>query len=70
MGFKQIRGKPLKFLGAGFKHVQGDPLCHKYIAPPKVDRIWGIWGSYYDMLEAIFYLLKGDYEPRVLGFKV
>ena len=28
--------------------------------------MWGIWGSYYDIPKAIFYLLKGDY--RVLGF--
>ena len=25
-----------------------------------VDRIQGIWGSYYNMPEAIFYLLKGN----------
>ena len=25
------------------------------------DRIWGIWGSYYNIPKAIFYLLKGDY---------
>ena len=28
----------------------------------EVDRIWGIWGSYYNMPNAIFYLLKGDYR--------
>ena len=26
---------------------------------PQVDRIWGIWGSYYSIPKAIFYLLKG-----------
>ena len=26
-----------------------------------MDRIWGIWGSYYNIPKAIFYLLKGDY---------
>ena len=31
-------------------------------SPPEVDRIWGIWGSYYNILKAIFYLLKGDYK--------
>ena len=30
-------------------------------SPPYVDRIWGIWGSYYNIPKAIFYLLKGDY---------
>ena len=29
-----------------------------------MDRIWGIRGSYYNMPEAIFYLLKGDYSYR------
>ena len=28
--------------------------------PPSVDRIWGIWGSYYNIPEPIFYLLKRD----------
>ena len=31
------------------------------LSPPQVDRIWGIWGSYYNIPKAIFYLLKGDY---------
>ena len=26
-------------------------------------RIWGIWGSYYHIPKAIFYLLQGDYKP-------
>ena len=30
-------------------------------SPPSVDRISGIWGSYYKMAKAIFYLVKGDY---------
>ena len=30
-------------------------------SPPQVDRIWDIWGSYYHIPKAIFYLLKGDY---------
>ena len=29
-------------------------------SPPKVDRIYGTWGSYYNIAEAIFHLLKGD----------
>ena len=32
-------------------------------SPPYVDRIWGIWGSYYTIPQAIFYLLKEDYKP-------
>ena len=36
-------------------------------SPPSVDRIWGIWGSYYNIPKAIFNLLKGD--CRVLGFQ-
>ena len=31
----------------------------------EVDRIWGIWGSYYNIPKAIFYLLKGDYMGRI-----
>ena len=27
-----------------------------------MDRIWGIWRSYSNIPEAIFYLLKGDYS--------
>ena len=26
--------------------------------------IWGIWGSYYNIPKAIFYLLKEDYKPQ------
>ena len=33
-----------------------------FIVPPQVDRIWVIWGSYYNIPKAIFYLLKGDYN--------
>ena len=34
--------------------------------PPKVDRIWGIWGSNYNIPKAIFYLLKSDYRVKGL----
>ena len=27
-------------------------------------RIWGIWGSYYNIPKAIFYVLKGDYSSE------
>ena len=33
-------------------------------SPSQVDRIWGMWGSYYKIPKAIFYLLKGDYNPK------
>ena len=29
---------------------------------PTLSRIWGIWGSYYNIPKAIFYLLKADYN--------
>ena len=35
-------------------------------SPPEVDRIWGIWGSYYNTSEAIFYAIG----CRVLGLEV
>ena len=39
------------------------PGCHTRVySPPLVDRIQGIWGSYYHIPKAIFYLLKGDYR--------
>ena len=28
-------------------------------SPPYVDRIWGIWRSYFNIARAIFYLLEG-----------
>ena len=31
-------------------------------SPPEVHRIWGIWGSYYTIPKAIFYILKGGYK--------
>ena len=37
-------------------------------SPAKVDRIWGMWGSYSNILTAIFYLLKGTIEIRVFRF--
>ena len=38
-----------------------EPLVY---SPPKVDRICGIWGVYYNIPKAIFNLLKGDYTPH------
>ena len=34
----------------------------QHIVPLKVDRIWSIWGSYFNIPKAIFYLLKVDYN--------
>ena len=34
-------------------------------SPPLVDRIWGIWRSYYAIPKAVFYLFKGDYRRAV-----
>ena len=31
------------------------------LLPPEINRIWGIWESYYNLPKAIFYLRKGDY---------
>ena len=39
--------------------------------PPQVDRIWGMWGSYYNIFKAICYLLKRDpksYSPKTVYF--
>ena len=41
---------------------QGVYICLLAYSPLKVDRIWGIWGSYRNIAKAIFYLLKGDYR--------
>ena len=38
------------------------PRTHVTIIVSQVDRIWDIWESYYNIPEAIFYLLKGDYN--------
>ena len=44
-------------------YSRGTPNPKPY-SPPKVDRIWGIWGSYYNIPKTIFYLLKGDYSSK------
>ena len=31
-------------------------------SPPEVDRIWGIWGTYFHIAKAILYRLKGHYS--------
>ena len=41
-----------------------NPQTPNAYSPRKVDRIWGIWGSYYTLPKAIFHLLTGDYKPK------
>ena len=36
--------------------------CARTTGPPYANRIWGIWGSYNDVPQAMFYLLMGDYN--------
>ena len=43
---------------------QNSGYPYKGCSPPLVDRIWAIWGSYYNIPKAIFYLLKGDYKAK------
>ena len=43
---------------------QGNTIRMRYTyiyIPPEVDRMWGIWGSYY-ICPKPHYLLKGDYK--------
>ena len=42
-----------------YSYIYLNPLGH---SPSKVDRIWGIWGSYSSMPKAMFYLPKRDYK--------
>ena len=44
-------------------------LGFRVYSPPQVDRIWGIWGSYYTIPQAIFYLLNGAYKTFVRSGK-
>ena len=41
-------------------------MPNKY-SPPEVDRLWGMWGSYYILPKDIFHLLKGDYGHNFLA---
>ena len=36
------------------------PPILQIMFPPKYVGVWDIWGSYYDIPKAIFYLLKGN----------
>ena len=59
-GLQSVRGANLKALTASLL-----PWELKVFCPPEVDRLWGIWGSYYNIPKAIFYLLKGTIGSRV-----
>ena len=54
-------GQPDRRRHAQQMGVAGYALAMNY-NPPEVDRIWGIWGSLYNIPKAIFYLLNGDYR--------
>ena len=41
-----------------------------YYSPRYVDRIWVIWGAYYNTPKAIFYLLEGDYNMEAFTCSV
>ena len=44
---------------AAFRNRKKAGTVTKPNSPPEVDRVWRIWGSYYNIPKAIFYLLKG-----------
>ena len=55
---------PLRALGGPYGSSvsfsqSGCKLAGKTYSPPQVDRIWGIWESYYNVPKALFHLLKG-----------
>ena len=55
---------PLFYLLLGSRYILLLYAILAVYSPPPVDRIWGIWGSYYNIPKAIFYLLVGDYNPK------
>ena len=56
-----------KFIGFSALYPEEEVIHVPVYSPPSVDRIWGIWGSYYNKPKAMFYLLKGDYKLPSLG---
>ena len=44
--------------------ISGQVLEPKIRIVPLQSIEWGIWGSYYKIPKAIFYLLKGDDTPK------
>ena len=55
-------GPSQKFSGKSGSNIQCF-RCQCIYSRLKVDRIWSIWGSYYKIPNAIFYLLEGDHTP-------
>ena len=53
--YESMSSRSLRTLVAVIARVEG-------LSSPQVDRIWGIWGSYYNIPKAIFCLLKADYK--------
>ena len=52
---------------SGLRRHSSDAIIGHFAAtvrvysPPYLDRIWGIWGSYYNIPKAVSFLLQGDY---------
>ena len=44
------------------EHCALRPAHYDVYSPTEVDRILGIWGSYHNIPQAIFHLLKGDFS--------
>ena len=64
--FRVLGFRVLGFRGVGSRDPQGLLLHQKKEVCATVDmvvRIWGIWGSHDNIPKAMFYLLKGDYNP-------
>ena len=58
-GASYLSSPGISFLGAeACSCLQRSGFCA--YSPPYLDRIWGIWGSCYNIPQAVFYLLKGN----------
>ena len=53
-----LRGKNVTLIAG----AEGGGGGERIYSPSFVDRIWGIWGSYYNIPKAIVYLLQADYR--------
>ena len=56
-GTDSLRQPPVNILNGDGCQQFSYNLYSTY-SPPQVDRIWGVWGSCYNILKAIFYLLN------------
>ena len=59
-----IRASTLNLMQPRVEALNPDPKHTnlKAYSPPQVDRIWGIWGSYYNIPKVMFY--NGDYKSQ------